>query len=658
MMRWLILIAGLLSGSAEALDEVTLQLKWTHAFQFAGYYAAVEQGYYRDVGLKVKIVEAFPATHPVNEVLEGRAQYGVGSSALLLERDQGRPVVALAVVFQQSPYEIYAAPNIRSLHDLIGKRIMLEPQTGELLAFLKKEGVSSESIQQLPHSFNPHDLMDGKVDAIAGYVSNEPYTFRSAHYPYQTFSPRSVGIDFYGDNLFTSEQELQAHPQRAKAFRAASMRGWQYAKEHRDEIFDLIRAKYAPYLTRESLRFESDQMIPLLQPNLIEIGYMNPNRWRDIVQTYQDIGLLSPDFLLDGFLYDAHEADLAGVNRKLIYALLVVSAVALLLVFFVRINRKLQTSLTQLKLTKKALGESEQHYRLLIENMHDVVWILDPLTLRFRWVSDSIARLRGYTPEEIMRDPLGATMRAEDAAALQGQLKIDLDEFHSGKFPGKMYTAEVQQSCKDGSIIWIEIRGRFHRDEATGQVELHGITRDISERKTADEKIQRLAFYDALSGLPNRVLLNDRLKQSLSAAKRNHGRVALMFIDLDRFKSINDTLGHDVGDELLKQAAVRMSACVRESDTVARIGGDEFIVLLDMLDDESHALAVAEKIRAAMVLPFSAAGHQLHISSSIGVAIYPQHGRSGIELAKHADIAMYQAKEGGRDNVRLFQLPD
>ena len=150
------------------------------------------------------------------------------------------------------------------------------------------------------------------------------------------------------------------------------------------------------------------------------------------------------------------------------------------------------------------------------------------------------------------------------------------------------------------------------------------------------------------------MLLNDRLQQALVAARRDEGRVALMFLDLDKFKQINDTLGHDVGDQLLHQAAARMQECVRESDTVARIGGDEFIVLLRAVVDAHDAMVVAEKIRAALNRPFELMPHKLAISCSIGIALYPEHGNDGIELYKHADIAMYQAKEYGRDNVRLF----
>ena len=777
-LRWLAICALLAVSPAFALEKVSLQLKWTHAFQFAGYYAALEQGYYRDAGLDVKIVEASPATHPVDEVIQGGAQYGVGTSSLLLERAAGKPVVALAVVFQQSPYEIYAAPRIHSLRDLIGKRLMVEPQADELLAYLKKEGIPLDSIKLIPHSFDANGLMRGDAEAISGYLSDEPFYFSRAHYPYQTFSPRSAGIDFYGDNLFTSEKELREHPARVKAFRAASLRGWKYAKEHPHEVIDLILAKYTRMHNRDYLDFESHQMVPLLQPNLIAIGYMNPERWRHIADTYADIGLLPRDYSLAGFLFDATEPDLTWFYRGLAVAMLLIGIVVAVTLYVLRINRKLRNS-------QRELSKSEKHYRLLVENMRDVVWILDPVTLRFRYVSPTVEGLRGYTAEEVMRDPLDAALTPEYAAQLKLQMQRNVADFMSGNAPDQVYVEEICQPRKDGSWVWTEAIAKYYRNEDTGQVEIHGVTRDISERKQqeealkesetklralyestsdavmlldekgfsdcnqatlamfgctskeefcskhpadlsppeqpggtdsrtladqriakaiesgsqhfewvhkrldtglpfpadvllnamnikgrmvlqavvrniterkqAEEEIKRLAFYDTLTGLPNRMLLNDRLQQALAAARRNSCQVALMFIDLDRFKQVNDTLGHDVGDELLQQAAVRMKGCVRESDTVARIGGDEFIVLLRTVDTAQDAINVAEKVRAVLHRPLELAGQQLEVSCSIGIALYPTHGNDAVELSKHADIAMYRAKDSGRDSVCLHE---
>jgi len=180
------------------------------------------------------------------------------------------------------------------------------------------------------------------------------------------------------------------------------------------------------------------------------------------------------------------------------------------------------------------------------------------------------------------------------------------------------------------------------------------VTRDISERKRTAERIEHMARHDPLTDLPNRALFSDRLDVALSLSKRNGTRLALMFVDLDKFKPVNDTFGHAVGDVLLREAARRMRDCIRASDTVGRIGGDEFVVLLPVVEKPNDAIVVADKLRAALAHPFEIDGRRIEISCSIGIAIAPDDGRDEIELAKNADSAMYLAKQQGGDAVLLF----
>lgn len=207
---------------------------------------------------------------------------------------------------------------------------------------------------------------------------------------------------------------------------------------------------------------------------------------------------------------------------------------------------------------------------------------------------------------------------------------------------------------KDGSGFPVALTVSPHRSK-DGREGAVVVFHDITERKQNEERMRHLAQHDPLTGLPNRALLSDRLQQALACAKRDKLRVALVFIDLDRFKPINDTLGHVVGDWLLQQAAHRMRECVRDSDTVARVGGDEFVVLLRVIDTQDDAVMVAEKIRKAINLPFDLAQQSLQISCSIGIALYPDHAKNESEMMDFADIAMYQAKQHGRDKLQLFQ---
>lgn len=367
--KFLFLAAMLLALPSHALDSVTLQLKWTHAFQFAGYYAANEQGYYREAGLEVSIVEALPGDDPVRNVLEGKAEFGVGTSALLLQRKAGKPVVALAVIFQHSPYVLIAhqISATQAVHDLIGKRVMLEPQADELLAYLKKEGIPLSRITQVEHSYDPQDLISGKIDAIAGYTTNQPYYLDRARLPYQIYTPRSAGIDFYGDNLFTTERELKNYPERVRAFREASLRGWKYAVEHPEEMADLILAKYSQRHARDYFLFEARQTIDLMHPELIEVGYMSASRWRHIADTYADIGMLPRNFSLGGFLYDPNPPrDLAWLYRGMAATLLLGIMVSIFIVLrkSKQMNRKLEVQVAAAQQTLAASFDEQMALKI------------------------------------------------------------------------------------------------------------------------------------------------------------------------------------------------------------------------------------------------------------------------------------------------------
>ncbi len=341
------LLAGPLAGQAP-LDRVTLQLKWKHQFQFAGYYAAVAQGYYRDAGLDVTLREAQPGLDPTHEVLAGKAEYGVGNSDLLLMRHRGEPVVVLAAIFQHSPMVLLVrgASGVTDLQGLSDRELMmLSSESAELFAYFKFEGIDPAKLHIQTHSLNIEDFIAGKVDGMSAYGTDEPYNLRMRGVPFLQFTPRAGGIDFYGDNLFTTERELKAHPARVRAFRAASVRGWEYALAHPDEIIDLILRGYPPRLTREHLKFEAEQTALLMHPGLIEVGHMNPGRWRHMADTYAEFGMLPRDFKLNGFLYDPNPKP----DYTWVYWTLSVAAALLLAALgwvwpLVRLNRRLRAA--------------------------------------------------------------------------------------------------------------------------------------------------------------------------------------------------------------------------------------------------------------------------------------------------------------------------
>jgi len=222
----------------------------------------------------------------------------------------------------------------------------------------------------------------------------------------------------------------------------------------------------------------------------------------------------------------------------------------------------------------------------------------------------------------------------------------------------EVFDCEYRVANSAGEWIWIHSRGKVtQRDESGRALRLTGTSTDVTKRKRAEERAEYLATRDALTGLPNRVLLHDRLEQAVFNAARHRSGFAFMFIDLDRFKTINDSLGHQVGDELLKRVAARLTACVRATDTVARLGGDEFAVILENLGgsgDDEGAQQVAEKMIAAMGAPMLIESQHLSTSCSIGISLYPGDGKDSASLMKNADVAMYYAKEKGRNNYQFF----
>ncbi len=295
--------------------------------------------------------------------------------------------------------------------------------------------------------------------------------------------------------------------------------------------------------------------------------------------------------------------------------------------------------------------EEVSRFKTLFDQSTFCAWIAD-LEGKLVYVNACCAALHGTSPQALIGQPY-LTLYAPT-----GQ-EMAITYWHSVREGGGGSAHELLQAGVDGRVRPMLSSGLLLRD-AQGRAELLACTAvDISERKQAEEKIHQLAFYDALTGLPNRRLLMDHLQHALASSERQGGGGALLFIDLDHFKTINDTLGHDVGDQLLREVAARIRYCVRLGDTVARLGGDEFIVLVESLDERaelaaSQAEGVGRKIMAALSQPYRLGGSLQHSTPSVGVTLFA-HGRvPAEELLRQADLAMYQAKAEGRNGLRFF----
>ena len=292
----------------------------------------------------------------------------------------------------------------------------------------------------------------------------------------------------------------------------------------------------------------------------------------------------------------------------------------------------------------------QQQVRLLslaLESAGNGILITDPQG-KIQWANPAFSKLCGYSRQEL----LGQNPRMLKSGQQSPEYYRMLWETIS---KGKNWSSETVERAKNGTLYTVSqtITPIIDDGELTHFIAIH---EDITAQKLTQQRLAHMAHYDVLTGLPNRSLFSDRLELSLATAKRGKTHLALMFIDLDKFKPVNDEFGHDVGDLLLKEAAKRMQNCVRESDTVSRIGGDEFVVLLPVIEAAQDAIWVAEKILHALSQRFELAGNLISISASIGIAVYPEHGSDERMLTKNADVAMYYAKSGGRNNAMLYRF--
>ncbi|MES9957259.1 MAG: transporter substrate-binding domain-containing protein [Sedimenticola sp.] len=297
-------------GAVLSQEKIRIQFKWFHQFQFAGYYAAVEQGYYADEGLEVELLERNPETSHVDDVVEGRAEYGVADAGLMLARIRGKPVVLLKQIFQHSPlvFLTLKESGLRNPQQLGGKRVMVDSagySDAPLNALLLEALGSLDAAEIVAQSYRREDLLEKKVDAMVAYITDQPFWFRENGHDVNILDPRDYGIDFYGDNLFTSEHEFREHPERVERVIRATLKGWQYALEHQDELVDLILAKYNTQgFSRQHLLYEARMTAKMVALGVRELGSVERSRLEKIAGIYVELGKADRISIAPSFIYD------------------------------------------------------------------------------------------------------------------------------------------------------------------------------------------------------------------------------------------------------------------------------------------------------------------------------------------------------------------
>jgi diguanylate cyclase (GGDEF)-like protein/PAS domain S-box-containing protein len=313
-----------------------------------------------------------------------------------------------------------------------------------------------------------------------------------------------------------------------------------------------------------------------------------------------------------------------------------------------QLEEEVASRTSELVAANAQLRRAEEKYRAIFEDAVVGIFQMTPEG-RPLSINRALAEMHGFdSPEQFLAEVSNV---ASDLFVIPDQM----DEMQrSVAQNGVVRGAEVRVFRRDKTQKWGLANMRAVRDADGNTVLLEGTVEDITDRKAAEERVQFLAYYDALTGLPNRMLLQDRLGNALAGARRRNEKVALLFIDLDRFKIINDSLGHSFGDLLLQDVAERLKNWARDQDTVARIGGDEFVIVLTAISDVSSAAIAAERILEAMTGEFVIQGRTFTVSCSIGISVFPEHGADSETLIKNADAAMYCAKENGRNVFRFF----
>jgi PAS domain S-box-containing protein len=501
--------------AADAENRVTLQLKWFHQFQFAGYYAAQAKGFYREEGLDVVIREGGPDRPPLPSVLSGSAQYSIGDSDLLVARIKGQPIVALAAIFQHSPYVLLSRKdrNIRAPSDLAGKTVMMSDDQGgiQLRTMLRREGVDARLVHIVPQSWRLDDLVYNKVDAVSAYATVEPAKLRDQGVEISVMRSLDYGVDFYGDILFTSESEATQHPARTAAFVRATQKGWEYAMSHEAEMADLILTLDGVSkrgVTRSELLGEAQTMRPFVLADVVEVGHMNPGRFENMARTLFELGLVPPDYSLSGWMFEPDSPVNARRWRLAAGAALAGCLLAALVTLWnlqMRRNVQLRTRQLQDEISHRTQVE---HQLKLSQEMQELIFgtaatgiVMNTPDGRFITANPAYRAILGYTDDELRgidtRDLTHPDDRPEYMAMRERMLSGEISHF----------THEKRYLCAGGEVVWVSSTVSLVRDATGTPTHVVSVIEDITQRRATEEKLRdsQASILRLNAGLEERV---------------------------------------------------------------------------------------------------------------------------------------------------------
>ncbi|MEM5535520.1 diguanylate cyclase [Neptuniibacter pectenicola] len=729
---------------ASAQDTINVRLLWKHQFQFAGYYMAKEKGFYAEEGLDVRLQEFDFGLDLVDEVIQGRSQFGIARTSLLIDKNAGADVVALFAAYQQSPLMLLTRKdsNILLSSDLQNKQVMITDdakKVGEIIAMLLQAGITASNFIQQEHSYNVQDLIDGKTDAMAAYVSNEPFQLEQQGIEFNVIHPKDYGFDMYSDILFTSREYVEQNPDVTDRFYRASIRGWLYAFEHIDETAEIILNRYnSQNKSLEALIYEGEELRKLAFDDKGNFGTLSINKFNEMAQVYLITGSIFLGYDFSDFIYrplsnlyrlSQAEQRYIDQNAKVKicihpdwypfesywqgryqgmvadYIQLIMGNIGLnyeivpstswqqslkyiqngrcelLAGAMQTIERSQSLDFTQPYLNvpaviavkadenKKPLAEmtvgvidksafheilATRYPKMKIISVDHVVEGLRMLQAGqidgFVGAAASIAHIaKEFQISDIaisdeLRDSWDFSIAVKnDIPYLQNIINKSIASITSDEqesIVNRWVVVEYKHTV-DYTIIWIVLG-------VGAALALAGLYRYL-QILSYSKVLKTIAEKDALTGIYSRHKLRSELESFTELAARHNWSLSVIFFDIDNFKQINDSLGHDVGDKVLVRLSKLIAGMSRKTDRFGRWGGEEFLFLMLETDlDKAHR--IAEKFRVEICkYKF---GLPVDVTCSFGVAQY-KRDESIEHWISRADQAMYQAKHEGKNCVRI-----
>ena len=613
--------------------KITLQLNWLHQFQFAGYYMAKEKGFYNDLNLDVEINEYKSNTEIIKEIEMKRTDFAIGRSSLIIEKINGKDIVALAAIYQESPLMLLVKKdsNINSVKDLKNKKIMITPDakySASILAMFSANELTINDFIVETHSFDINDLISGKIDAMSSYLSNEPIILNDKKIEYKIFHPKDFGFDFYSDILFSSSEFIKNNPKVTKDFYNASLKGWKYAFENLAETAEVIHTKYNTqkksyiHLVKEG---EILKKLAYTQNN--EIGEFNENKLKNITNVFKLFGLINKDLNIKEFIFSENypktiNFEISKREKNIIITLLILLFIVFcLIIYLLRKNSQ----------TRKLL-------HTVINTTDDLIFYKN-CKLQYIGCNKSFENVSGKKESEIIgkddfelfEKDIAQIFREQDLAILNND---------------RLSTSDEWLKINDKKLLFQTKKIPFKYKEKNKKGIL-GISRDITILHEIQEKLKEQAYYDDLTKIFNRKAYNERIQEKFDMFNRYQIYFCIATYDIDDFKHINDTYGHDMGDKVLIEITNEIRNSIRKTDLLFRIGGEEFMIIFSKTLMQ-EAYEVVEKTRVDISNMSIIENEKITIS--IGITEVKKDDTPDL-IYERADKLMYKSKKNGKNQT-------